>query len=219
VQCYAFVESDSESVRLLVQKRPRCVAKLFTVCRVAAFFELIFWLVSIFILRERLAQFYSSDPAVIALATGSLLPYLTHNLFDGVNGSLQAVRTRIVCQAINPATWQPAYIDVQYAQSAPLDLARPGWLPLLLQLGCSLCCYTWRAPLPCAALHWTASTSMAVLTVVTVHPYRCCRRCAGADGSAQQRWSRSPRGTSWRSRSPQPCVLSLGSESSACGAG
>jgi multidrug resistance protein, MATE family len=61
-----------------------------TTCLVVGVFEAALWAVSIFVLRERLAQLYSSDVAVIALATGALLPYLTHNLFDGVNGNLQA---------------------------------------------------------------------------------------------------------------------------------
>ena len=33
---------------------------------------------------------FSSDPIVIEVATTALLPYLTHNLLDGVNGVLQA---------------------------------------------------------------------------------------------------------------------------------
>ena len=61
-----------------------------TASLVVFLFELLLYVLSLFVLREKLAALYSSDPIVIEVATTALLPYLTHNLLDGVNGVLQA---------------------------------------------------------------------------------------------------------------------------------
>ena len=129
--------------RALGAGRPaRAWEEVKTASLVVGIVEAIFWALSLFVLRDRLTALYSSDPAVISMATAALLPYLTHNLFDGINGVLQASlrgcgRQRTTA-TVSLATWYLLTLPI-----TPLDPTH-SHQPAAPTLGCELTLRTCR---------------------------------------------------------------------------
>ena len=116
--------------RALGAGRPaRAWEEVKTASLVVGIVEAIFWALSLFVLRDRLTALYSSDPAVISMATAALLPYLTHNLFDGINGVLQASlrgcgRQRTTA-TVSLATWYLLTLPILLHWTPPIPTSRP----------------------------------------------------------------------------------------------